>query len=70
MWRAVVFAVASSVRCVTLLWSPPAHTSRLATDQDMDVAREYDLDVTAQYFPLNIYTREVVYGDVGVQVGS
>lgn len=36
----------------------------------MDVARVYDLDITAQYFPLKIYTREVDYSDVDVQVGS
>lgn len=34
----------------------------------MKVADLYELDIIFQYIPLGIYTREVDYPDVGVQV--
>lgn len=35
---------------------------------DSSLAREYELEFDSQYIPLNIYTREVDYPDVQVQV--
>lgn len=37
--------------------------------KDTELAREYELDIDAEYIPLNIYTPKVNYRDVDVQVG-
>lgn len=35
---------------------------------DTEVARKYEVELDSQFVPLGIYTREVDYPDVGVQV--
>lgn len=36
---------------------------------DLNVARYYEIGIDTQYVPLNVYTRDVDYADVEVQVG-
>ena len=35
---------------------------------DTTLAREYDLEISSQFVPLGVYTQEVDYTDVDVQV--
>lgn len=48
----------------------PLFTYNDACNVDMEVSREYDLQIDTQFVPLGVYTREVDYLDVSVQVGN
>lgn len=37
-------------------------------ESDTELARVYELEIETQYIPVNVYTREVDYPDVAVQV--
>lgn len=37
---------------------------------DSDLAREYELEIDTQFIPLSIYTLELDYPDVAVQVSA
>ena len=37
---------------------------------DTELAREYELEIDSQFVPLGVYTREVDYTDVDVQVNG
>lgn len=42
--------------------------TRLYFGIDMELARAYELEIDAQFLPLGVYTQEVDYPDVAVQV--
>lgn len=48
----------------------PRHCACLASFEDMELGREYDIAISNQYIPLHTYTREVDYPDTKIQVSD
>lgn len=48
----------------------PQHYACLASFEDMELGREYEIAISNQYIPLHTYTREVDYPDTKVQVSD